>query len=238
MASQGDLGHSLRFTTQVVDRRVGGERGCQRFDRIRRRGNKTPTVAVGLRCPPRRPRSMSIRRSGLECRETLGPPVSWREAQTSWHLALASRRDERREEERTGNARDTGKRQPSCGRSRSDASRTFTVLARRKLGDPPDASHEWRDGETVRMARGLPKRQRVTVCGFRLASSRHDGRRPRSARVGPLRERRGGFLRLDGQASSSFSRTETTNSASDGKEAGSGVPPGDHEGVRGTVRLW
>jgi len=80
----------------------------------------------------------------------------------------------------------------SGGRSRSYASRVSFVersqgllkmgaLARRKLEAPPDAGHEWVDGEMVRgKALTIKKVRAGSACGFRLASSRYDGRRSRA----------------------------------------------------------
>jgi len=61
--------------------------GCQRLDRERRRGKTTPTLGT-LDGTPSDDRSHEwlasfwIRRSGLGRRETLGPPVKSRRAQT------------------------------------------------------------------------------------------------------------------------------------------------------------
>jgi len=61
-----------------IPRKRERRQGCQRLDRIGRRGKKTPTLESttpkeqdrGSACP------VTIRRSGHGCRETPGPPVS------------------------------------------------------------------------------------------------------------------------------------------------------------------
>lgn len=100
--------------------------GCQRLDRERRRGKTTPTLGT-LDGTPSDDRSHEwlasfwIRRSGLGRRETLGPPVKSRRAQTlrDAHAVKAA-------EANAGNARGAGARSfVSGGRSRSDASRVL-----------------------------------------------------------------------------------------------------------------
>jgi hypothetical protein len=76
------------------------------------------------------------------------------------------------------------------------------ALAGRKLEAPPDAEHEWREGETVRGRRRRSKVGAGSACGFRLAGSRirrkaFSGFRPHS----PHRAVRREVLRLVGQSS-------------------------------------
>lgn len=164
-----------------------------------------------------------IRQSGLERRETLGPPVA---GSRSPNFAATRASEPETLAERVNV-------DATCGRSRSDASRALFLgaLARRKLEAPPDARHERRQGETVREGTRNSKRApRASVCKFRLAGSRHDRRRSRNHARRALTGRRVGLLRLAGKRGAGDG---VSPRASDGPETGSGVPASDHEGVRG-----
>jgi len=189
--------------------------------------------------------SLPIRRSGLGRRETLGPPVKPRRAQTlrGAHAVKAA-------EANAGNMRGAGARnfrfgwQKSIGRIARLARREVKslvadaqasrALARRKLEAPPDAGHGPREGETVRGTSAFIQTfAHGPASGFRLARSRDDRRRLRAiARVAltgsAKRESFGSQVNRSGDP-----RGSNTGSASDGKEAGSGVPESDHEDVRG-----
>jgi hypothetical protein len=74
------------------------------------------------------------------------------------------------------------------------------ALAGRKLEAPPDAGHEWREGETVREQAKRLKVHACSACGFRLASSRDDRRRSRIFRAFLLSPAKcSEVLRLGGQ---------------------------------------
>jgi len=94
----------------LADRARKRERrqGCQRLDRSWHRGKKTPTLAAPAHTTsvPRLTTCLeAIRRSGLGCRETPGPPVKPRGAQTprGAHAAKVA-------EANAGNARGAGAR--------------------------------------------------------------------------------------------------------------------------------
>jgi len=99
----------------------GARQECQRLDRSRRRGKKTPTLMTeAARCSSWGFASPAIRRSGLGRRETSGPPVMPYGAQDSVGRPR----------------RESGEREPGThavrvhvsrmgGRNRSDASRVF-----------------------------------------------------------------------------------------------------------------
>ena len=137
--------------------------GCQRLDRIAHRGKKhararkEPQAFFEVRA------RSSIRRSGLERRETLGPPVT---AAQSPNSAGPPRSASCGSEPGTREVRVHASR--TGGRSRSDASRVLLAgrsqglvavrraLAGRKLQAPPDAGHEQREGESVRDSMTFP----------------------------------------------------------------------------------
>jgi len=108
------------------------------------------------------------------------------------------------------------------------------ALAGRKLEAPSDAEHGPREGESVRGISALIQTlAHQPASGFRLARSRHDGRRLRAvARVALTGSAKRGSYGSQVNRSDD-PRGSNTGSASDGKEAGSGVPESDHEDVRG-----
>jgi hypothetical protein len=189
-----DLGGFLtsqRYARRRVHRLLGrgrGDRDVRGSVATSTVGRITPTLGR-LRQERHEVRvRLSIRRSGLERRETLlssGPNRA--------EPKLCGVSTQRKLRKRAGNARGAGKRSRTGGRSRSDASRVLLAggskgssvvrraLAGRKLEAPPDAGHEQRDGEPVREGMSFPVTVRVhSVCGFRLAGSRDDGRHSRA----------------------------------------------------------
>jgi hypothetical protein len=137
----------------------------------------------------RTPRWLAIRRSGLGCRETSGPPEIP-------HGALFSVGRPRRE---SGES-DPGTHEVRVhavrlgGRSRSDASRVFFSWRSQDLLENEGASQEevrsstdagrgWAEGKPVRVREVANKFPRVRPAGSSLASlagSRYDGRRSRA----------------------------------------------------------
>jgi hypothetical protein len=100
---------------------VGARQGCQRLDRSRRRGKKTPTLMTeAARCSSWGFASPAIRRSGLGRRETSGPPVLPYGAQDS----VGRPRPESGESEPGTHAVRVHVSRMG-GRNRSDASRVF-----------------------------------------------------------------------------------------------------------------
>jgi hypothetical protein len=129
---------------------------------------------------------MTIRRSGLGRRETSSPPELPRGALFS---AGPPRRESGESDPGTHEVRVHAVR--LGGRSRSDASRVFATgrsqdllakegASREEVRSSTDAGRGWTEGESVRVREAnLPVSSRTT-CGFRLAGSRHDGRRSRA----------------------------------------------------------
>jgi hypothetical protein len=169
--------------------------GCQRLDRRRSRGKKTPTLGSPgePRRTPRatkRPASFSIRRSGLGRHETPGPPVKPRRAQTlrGAHAvkaaeAIPGTREVRvhavsfRWQKSIGRIARLARREVKSLVADAKASR---ALAGRKLEAPPDAGHEPREGEPVRGTSAfIQTLAHEPASGFRLTCSRDDRRRPR-----------------------------------------------------------
>lgn len=118
-------------------------------------------------------------------------------------------------------------------------------LARRNLAAPSDTAREGRDGEPVcvqvpALKSGLLYGVTALVSVARPVPAReprrHDERRSRISPRRPSRAQRerGPTALGSSQAAVRLAREERqAASASDGKEAGSGVPGSDHEDVRG-----
>lgn len=99
-----------RRRSEILGGMTKRRQGCQRPDRVGRRGSTTPAS-----------RSSSIRRSGSRCRETPNPPDAAR------RLRRHGVPEQRELRSGTGNARGTVSRRDSGGRRRSDASRALTA---------------------------------------------------------------------------------------------------------------
>jgi hypothetical protein len=181
------------------------------------RGKNTPTL-VSPRTETMRDGSrhlqgvclVAIRRSGRECRETLGPPESPHGAQDSASRASGSfeRRRRPRDESRARSRERTrygytqivqvaevGRtHRASCPPGGRKTTWRGRALARRKLEAPPDAEHESREGETVREEALTLKRTRRF--GLRAQGSQaHDTTEgvlgPKPARPSPVGRSRG-----------------------------------------------
>jgi hypothetical protein len=121
----------------------------------------------------------AIRRSGLGCRETPGPPVVPHGAQTPWGVHAVKAATASRERARYGYTQivqvaDVGRtHRASCPLRGRKASWRARALARRKLEAPPDAGHESREGETVR-GRALTRKLEALVRLVGLGSQARD----------------------------------------------------------------
>lgn len=210
--------------------------GCQRLGLRRRRGSNRPAPVANATGQ----RRAKARRSGRGCREAPLPPVTPQGPQSPGGLPSA------RALERAGNARGTGSRRfvrlAEVGRMHRPSSRPGSCKARRSSRT---VAGRKRAAALTRGARGEMANRCTSLREFdtnlrrgglwvTLAGSRHDRRRSRSSTVRPSRVGRPREdLRLAGQSAVRFEtaqagRTER-DSASDGKEAGSGVPAGDQE---------
>jgi hypothetical protein len=163
--------------------------GCQRLGRTRLRGKTTPTLlhpretqgcTVHVSCDDPPKRSLGVVKRLVPRSLYFAEPKTPRGIHASQEVYG------------TGNARGAGARDSigwqtsvrriarlhcrsiarSVGRSRA--------LAGRKFVAPPDAEHEWRNGETVRMMRGSP--QDSTNQGMQVSACtlEYDGRRSRA----------------------------------------------------------
>jgi len=118
-------------------------------------------------------------------RETSVPPVLPRRALDSARCPRGESRGASRERARCGYTQivwvaEVGwTHRASSAPGGRKASWHERALAGRKPVAPPDAGHGWREGKTVRELMVLLKVPMRSVCGFRLAGSRHDGRRSR-----------------------------------------------------------
>jgi hypothetical protein len=113
---------------------------------------------------------MTIRRSGLGCREASGPPVNPTEPESPWGIPAAKVARVSRERARCGCTRfvwvaDIGwtHRASSPPGGRKACWRYERALAGRKSVAPPDAGRGWVEGETVRVRTSSPQGSRVHV---------------------------------------------------------------------------
>jgi len=162
-------------------------RGCQRLDRIGRRGKKTPTL-VTRSCEAEGTRHRvfdvdPLKRFGR--RETSDPPVMPCGALDSVGRPRGENRGASRKRARCGYTQivrvaDVGwTHRASSAPGGRKASWSERALARRKPVAPYDAGHGWREGESVRVRMVAFQVPMNAACGFRLAGSRYDGRRSR-----------------------------------------------------------
>ena len=167
----------------------GARQGCQRLDRSRRRGTKTPTpVKEAARCSSWGNASPAIRRSGLGRRETFGPPVMPYGAQDS---VGRPRRESGEREPGTHAVRVhvfSNGWQKSIGRIARLLHREVArprgdqrALARRKSVAPPDVGARMERRRTGSAGTGFTIRfSCARPVGDELAGSRDDGRRSRA----------------------------------------------------------
>jgi len=112
------------------------------------------------------------------------------------------------------------------------------MLAGNKLEAPPDAGHEWTDGEPMReQAQTIIKGARIRLVGLgsQVLDTKEDvlGLPP----VAPLRVRRSDVLWLVGQSQWHHPRGACHGQRIDRHRGRSGVPAGDKESVRWSTRF-
>jgi len=167
----GDLGGSLHVRKHARRRvheggKSGEATGMSEARSHRRRGNKTPTIvshAPKKACVPRYASECRSAEAVVERRETLGPPVKPRRAQTLRGVHAAKAAAANRERARCGYTQvirvaevDRTHRASCSLGDRKVSWRKRRALAGRKLEAPPDAGHEQREGESVRGGTRFP----------------------------------------------------------------------------------
>jgi hypothetical protein len=218
--------------------------GCQRLDRSRRRGKKTPTlVKEGREAVCTRSRTGRVPpKAFLDAVKRPVPRSCRTEPKTPWGVPVAKAARASRERTRCGYTFVSFGWQNSVGRiarlSRREAARSRgarRALARKKFVAPSDAGRGWTEGETVRVCRRqlfvFPVRG-LRVMSLQVLDTKEGVLGPMPVLLSPASRSRGPLTRRSNSASPS-ARSVMTDSTSGGTDSDSGVPAGDDGNVRG-----